>query len=331
MEVVWLLVVGLLLAGWYALDGFSLGAGMFLAALKGDAGGRRRVVAAVGPFFLANEVWLIAFAGVLAVTFPDAEAVLFTALYPVIVLMVAAWLVRDMGMWFRARRPGTAWRRRWETTQAVASAAFAAFAGLFLGNAVREPGEGLLWLLHPYALVSALATTALFGLHGTAFVGLRATGDLRERATRTARRLAPLALVLAAALAATAPLAAAGTPQPAGIASPATASAPPAVGVTPLAVGLGLLVPVAVAVAWAAVRKGRDGVAFASTAVATGCLPLAAGALMAERLLAGVAGTTTIDQLTMVALPILPFLLAAQAALWWVNRHRLSDRTVTFF
>ncbi|MFC7103330.1 cytochrome d ubiquinol oxidase subunit II [Nonomuraea rubra] len=142
MEIVWLLVVGLLLSGWYALDGFALGAGMFLAVLRGDARGRRRVVAAIGPFFLAGEVWLIAFAGVLAVTFPGAEAALFTALYPVIVVMVAAWFVRDLGMWFRARRPEPGWQRRWETAQAVASAVFAAAAGLFLGNAVQEPGAG---------------------------------------------------------------------------------------------------------------------------------------------------------------------------------------------
>ncbi|MFC7591209.1 cytochrome d ubiquinol oxidase subunit II [Nonomuraea antimicrobica] len=177
MEIVWLVIVGLLLAGWSGLDGFSLGAGMFLSRLKGDAPARRRVVAAVGPFFLANEVWLIAFAGVLAVTFPEAKAGLFISLYPVLVLMIAAWLVRDAGMWFRARRPEARWQARWETTQAVASVVFAAATGLFLGSAVQTPGDGLLWLLNPYALLCGLAVTALFALHGTAFLALRTTGS----------------------------------------------------------------------------------------------------------------------------------------------------------
>ncbi|UBU13558.1 cytochrome d ubiquinol oxidase subunit II [Nonomuraea gerenzanensis] len=312
MEIVWLLVVGLLLAGWYALDGFALGAGMFLAALRGDARSRRHVVAAVGPFFLANEVWLIAFAGVLAVTFPDAEAALFTALYPVIVLMVAAWLVRDLGMWFRARRPEPGWQRWWETTQAVASLVFAAAAGLFLGNAVQEPGDGVLRMLNPYGLLGALTTVALFALHGTAFLALRTTGELRERARRAGGRLAPAALGLLVLLVATAPLAS-------------------ATGLAPLALVPGLAGPAGVTVAWRAMRKGRDGTAFAGTVLAAACLPLTAGALMAGRLLDGVAGESTIDRLTMVALPILPFLLAAQAVLWWVHRHRLNDRSVTFF
>ncbi|TYB51799.1 cytochrome d ubiquinol oxidase subunit II [Nonomuraea sp. PA05] len=305
MELVWLTVVGLLLAGWYALDGFALGAGMFLVVLCGDVRSRRQVVAAVGPFFLANEVWLIAFAGVLAVTFPDAEAGLFTALYPVIVLMVAGWIVRDLGMWFRARRPEPGWRQGWETAQAGGSVLFAVGAGLFVGGAVQS-------VLSPYAVLSALTTVAVFGLHGAAFLALRTTGELRERARRTGRRLAPAVLALLVVLAAAAPLAS-------------------ATGLAPLALVPAFAAPLAVAAAWWALRRGHDGVAFAGTAVASACLPLAAGALMAGRLLDGAAGESTIDRFTTMALPILPFLLAAQAVLWWVHRHRLSDRSVTFF
>ena len=40
--------------------------------------------------------------------------------------MIAAWLVRDAAMWFRARRPGPRWRARWETTMAAAAITFAA-------------------------------------------------------------------------------------------------------------------------------------------------------------------------------------------------------------
>ncbi|MFC7103331.1 cytochrome d ubiquinol oxidase subunit II [Nonomuraea rubra] len=170
----------------------------------------------------------------------------------------------------------------------------------------------MLWWLNPYALLAALATVALFGLHGTAFLALRATGELRERARQAGGRLAPVVLVLLVVLLAAAPLASAS-------------------GFAPLALAPGLAGPAAVAVAWPAFRKGRDGVAFAGTALAAACLPLTAGALTAGRLLEGVAGASTIDQLAMVALPIVPFLVAAQAVLWWVHRHRLSDRSVTFF
>src|SRR6266542_3111938 len=63
METIWLLVLGGLFAGWFALDGFSLGVGMLLPYLGGRPDHRRTAVTAFGPFFLANEVWLLARAG----------------------------------------------------------------------------------------------------------------------------------------------------------------------------------------------------------------------------------------------------------------------------
>ncbi|MEV0381364.1 cytochrome d ubiquinol oxidase subunit II [Nonomuraea sp. NPDC050643] len=311
MDVVWLLVVGLLLAGWFGLDGFSIGAGMFMGALRQDPPARRRVIAAVGPFFLANEVWLIAFAGTLAVAFPDTEARLFTTLFPTVVVLIAAWLVRDMGMWFRSRRPGRRWQTRWEAIMAGASVVFAAAAGLFLGNAAQSPGEEGIFVLNPYALLSALAVVALFLLHGAAFLAARATGELRERARQVAGRVALPVVALLALLIATAPLV--------------------VDGVTPIALLLGALGPVAAAGAWLALRKGRDGLTFVATTVATVSVPFAAGALTAARLLQEVAEPSTLQRITIVLLPSLPLLIAAQAVLWWIHRHRLSERSVTFF
>ncbi|SDM02453.1 cytochrome d ubiquinol oxidase subunit II [Nonomuraea jiangxiensis] len=311
MDIVWLLVVGLLLAGWFALDGFSIGAGMVMGALRDDPPARRRVIAAIGPFFLANEVWLIAFAGTLAVAFPDTEARLFTSLYPTLVLLIAAWLARDMGMWFRSRRPGRRWRTRWEAVMAGASVVFAGAAGLFLGNAVQGPAGSGVWVLNPYGLLGMLAVVAVFLLHGAAFLVARTHGELRERARHVAGRVVLPVVVLMVAFIGTAPLV--------------------ADDITPIAFVLGTVAPIAAGVAWYALRKGKDALTFAATTVATVAVPFTAGALMAGRILAEAAEPSTLQRITIVLLPALPVLIAGQVILWWIHRHRLSDRSVTFF
>ncbi|MET8869401.1 cytochrome d ubiquinol oxidase subunit II [Nonomuraea sp. NPDC004580] len=307
MHTLWPLLTGLLITGWFALDGFSIGTAAYLPLLRHDPPARNRAVAAIGPFFLAGEVWLIAFAGVLALTFPAAETRLFARLHPVIVTMIAAWLVRDAAMWFRARRPGPRWRARWETTMAAAATTFAASTGLLLGNAIQNGGAPL----NPYALLTSLTVVTVFFLHGTAFLTLRTTGESRAHARRTATRAAPLTITLLALLLGAAPLT--------------------SLTLTPATFIPGLTGPLAAAAAWLALRRGRDGLTFAATLVTAASLPLTAGGLMTGSLPQDVADPGTLERLAVVALPIVPLLLAAQALLWWMHRRRVSERTVTFF
>ncbi len=313
MDVLWLLILGLLLGGWFVLDGFSLGLGMLLPALGRGTAERRRVITAMAPFFLANEVWLIAFAGVLIAAFPTVEASLLTGFYPAVVALIVAWLVRDASVWFRSRRPSSRWRGRWDRVLAAASAGFAAAAGVFLGNAAQGIPQGNTGqnLLDPYALLFGATVMAMFALHGAAFVAVRTTGESRERARRIARRLAlpvlGLLLILVAGLA----VAGADAPLPAFLIG-----------------GMGL---VATALGGLALRRGRDGRVFAATAAAAASLPLMVGAGLAPGLLEGAADPVTLRRLAVIALPVVPLVLAAQAWLWWVFRRRVDERSAIFF
>lgn len=313
MDVLWLLALGLLLGGWFALDGFSLGLGMLLPALGRDTAERRRVITAMAPFFLANEVWLVAFAGVLIAAFPAVEASLLTGFYPVVIALIVAWLARDASVWFRSRRPSSRWRRRWDGVLATASVAFAASAGVFLGNAAQgipDPGARPN-LLNPYAVACGATAVAVFALHGAAFVAVRTNGEPRERARRIARYL--VLPVLGLLLIVVAGLAVIGADAPL-----------PAL----LLGGAGLS---AVVLAGLALRTGRDGRAFAATTVAAASLPLTVGAGVAAGLLGGAADPVTLARLAVIALPVVPLVLAAQAWLWWVFRHRVDESSVIFF
>lgn len=114
MDILWLGVLALLLIGYFALEGFDIGLGMLLPVLGRTRRDRDRIVAAMAPFVLANEVWLVAAVGVLFGAFPSLEGRVLSGLYPVVVALLVSWILRDAGLWFRRRLDGPAWRAGWD-------------------------------------------------------------------------------------------------------------------------------------------------------------------------------------------------------------------------
>ncbi|WP_017599465.1 cytochrome d ubiquinol oxidase subunit II, partial [Nocardiopsis lucentensis] len=110
MDVLSSALLALFLVGYLVLAGSDVGLGMLMPAVARTPGQRRRTVAAVAPCFLASEVWLVAAVGVLAGLFPYTEHHVVAKLWPVLVALLAGWLVRDAGLWLRARLDRPGWR-----------------------------------------------------------------------------------------------------------------------------------------------------------------------------------------------------------------------------
>src|SRR5690242_17938777 len=91
---------------------------------------RRLTIAAIAPFFLGNEVWLVATAGLLTALFPVLEVHVFGRVWGAVVVLVAGWIVRDMGLWLRGRRDGTRWQAFWDLATVTGSWAVAASWGV---------------------------------------------------------------------------------------------------------------------------------------------------------------------------------------------------------
>lgn len=187
METIAVVVLAFYAVGYFVLGGADIGAGMLLPILARGPAERRLMVAAIVPFFLANEVWLIATAGILVGLFPRLEGALLSGLFPLFVALLAGWVTRDMGLWFRGRMDGDragawAWRATCDGAITLGSWVVAGswswiFAGLIAGYPYGVITE-------PAAAVAVLALLAVFALHGMAFTGLRVSGDLRERLAR---------------------------------------------------------------------------------------------------------------------------------------------------
>ncbi len=146
------------------LDGFDLGAGTLTPFIARNDTEKRLVYNSMGPFWDGNEVWLITAGGVTFAAFPNTYAVMFSALYTPLLLLLFALILRGVALEFRGKEDAGSWRRFWDVCHFIGSFVPAlllgvAFANIFQG--IPIDGEGifhgnLLTLLNPYGLLGGV-------------------------------------------------------------------------------------------------------------------------------------------------------------------------------
>src|SRR5262249_13673810 len=141
---------------------------------------RRNSLTALGPFFLGNEVWLVAAVGILFGAFPMLEGELLSGLYPAVVLALFGVILVTAGVQLRSRPTGERARTRWDrvivTGSALAALGWGAvLAGLLQGVPLRADGHvsGVGHVLTPFVAAAALTMVALVAVHGATFLALR--------------------------------------------------------------------------------------------------------------------------------------------------------------
>ncbi len=189
LQTIWFILLGVLLGGYAALDGFDFGVGILHPLARTDQE-RRTFLNAIGPIWDGNEVWLVTFGGALFAAFPMAYATGFSALYLPFMLLLCALIFRAVSVEFRSKRPSQLWRRTWDWaffgSSLTASLLFGVAAGnSILGMALDERGVytgTVLDFLNPYALLTGALAVALFAMHGSLYLGLKVHNEeLRER------------------------------------------------------------------------------------------------------------------------------------------------------
>ncbi|NCQ31526.1 MAG: cytochrome d ubiquinol oxidase subunit II, partial [Armatimonadetes bacterium] len=204
LNTLWFALIVVLFTGFFFLEGFDYGVGILLPFLGRDDRDRRVLINTIGPFWDANETWMVTAGGAMFAAFPHWYATLFSGFYLPLALMLLALIVRGAGFEFRSKDERPGWRSLWDWLIFVGSFVPALLWGVALANAVRGvPLDadmnyvgGFFNLLNPYALVGGLASLALFTLHGALFLILRTEGALQARARAAAMKLGPATVAL---------------------------------------------------------------------------------------------------------------------------------------
>jgi len=204
LNTLWFILIAVLYIGFFVLEGFDFGVGMLLPFLGREDAERRAIINTIGPFWDANEVWLLTAGGATFAAFPHWYATLFSGFYLPLFLLLLALIARGVAFEFRSKDESPKWRRTWDWAILAGSLLPALLLGVAFANLVRGvPIDqnmnyvgGFLNLLNPYALLGGAATVLTFALHGAIFLSLRTTNSLRIRARRTAQRLWIVVLVV---------------------------------------------------------------------------------------------------------------------------------------
>lgn len=177
-----LMAVSMLL--YAVLDGFDLGVGILLRGTADEAT-RDRMVASIGPFWDANETWLVLGVGLLLVAFPAAHGLILTALYIPVALMLMGLILRGVAFEFRAKAPA-AQKPRWDVAFQGGSILAAFSQGWMLGSYILGFAEG--WFAFAFAMLTGIFTVSAYALIGACWLVWRGEGSLQLLAAHWARR-----------------------------------------------------------------------------------------------------------------------------------------------
>jgi len=166
------------------LDGYDLGVGVLLRA-TGEEAQRDRMIASIGPFWDANETWLVLGVGLLLVAFPVAHGVILTALYVPVALMLVGLVLRGVAFEFRVKAPAPQ-KPRWDMAFQAGSILAAFSQGWMLGSYILGFAPG--WGAFAFSMLVGVFTVAGYTLVGACWLVWRTEGELQLRAARWARR-----------------------------------------------------------------------------------------------------------------------------------------------
>jgi cytochrome bd ubiquinol oxidase subunit II len=170
-------LMGLSILIYVVLDGFDLGVGLLFPFA--DKAEKDRMVASIGPFWDANETWLVLAIGILLVAFPVAHGAILTQLYLPVAIMLIGLILRGVAFEFRAKAPD-AHKTTWDWMFFTGSLMTSLSQGFMLGLYIM--GLAWTWGHIGFALVTGVFLTVAYSFIGATWVIFKTDGLLQSKA-----------------------------------------------------------------------------------------------------------------------------------------------------
>jgi cytochrome d ubiquinol oxidase subunit II len=182
LPVIFMALMGVSMLVYVISDGYDLGVGMLMH--RATAAEKDVMIASIGPFWDANETWLVLGVGILLVAFPKAHGLVLGELYLPVALMLIGLTLRGVAFDFRVKARDTH-KGTWDWLFFAGSTLAAASQGWMLGRYVSGFGSG--WNYPLFAAAIAVALPMAYVLMGAAWLIMKTEGELQQRALQWAR------------------------------------------------------------------------------------------------------------------------------------------------
>jgi cytochrome d ubiquinol oxidase subunit II len=326
LNALWFILIAILFAGFFFFEGFDLEIGMLMQLLGRNDEEKNIIIHSIEPVWGANEVWLLTAGGAMFAAFPGWYATMFSGYYSVLLLVLAALIIRGVAIEFRDRLDKPVWRKTWNLLLAIASL-FIPFllavvlASLLVGVPINEKKEyagNFFSLLSLPALCYGLDLIVFFLYHGAVFLNLKLQGEMLDRVYSAAVRTGWMSLITGGMV---------------GITAAFTTS----IFTKPVSLALSAVGTLALLLSFVCVYRGRIGPAFILNelsiiaiiaALFTSLFPRVMVSSLNESFSLTVYNVSsspyTLKVMTMIALTLVPVTLLYTAWAYYVFRRRIT-------
>ncbi len=183
LPLIFVSVMGLSLLLYVILDGYDLGVGILLPLAEDHE--KDIMVASIGPFWDANETWIVMGIGVLLIAFPTAHGIVLTKLYLPVTVMLFGLILRGVAFDFRVKA-GDDKKAMWNRFFFIGSLVASMAQGWMLGSYITGLTGSLTNTI--FSVLIAFCLPALYVVLGSTWLLIKTEGELFEKAVGWARR-----------------------------------------------------------------------------------------------------------------------------------------------
>ncbi|AIM63841.1 Cytochrome d ubiquinol oxidase, subunit II [Weissella ceti] len=202
LQILWFVLVGILFAGFFFLEGFDFGIGMSVKTVAQNEE-EDALIETIGPHWDGNEVWLITAGGAMFAAIPFWYASLFSGFYLILLIILLGLIFRGVSFEFREAMQTTKYRNLWTTVLAVSSFVVPFFFGVMFvdvvqGMPIDANGDlmaGFSDYINVFSIIGGVALSLISYMHGLNYMRLKMVpGVLTQRAAKQLSVLYPVLL-----------------------------------------------------------------------------------------------------------------------------------------